>query len=65
MGDKYNLVMVEEPNSEGEDTRGGPCINKLPSEIVKYLTDPNAIESPFVDSSLPLAYGVFGVRLFG
>ncbi|KAL3534793.1 hypothetical protein ACH5RR_003254 [Cinchona calisaya] len=114
MGDKYNLFMVEEPNSEGPDPRGGPrvsfgmlrkevsepgpttlwqyvialllflltigsCvelgiasqINRLPPEIVKYFTDPNAIEPPdmqlllpFVESALPLAYGVLGVQLF-
>lgn len=27
MGDKYNLFMVEEPNSEGEDPRGGPRVS--------------------------------------
>ncbi|KAK6159048.1 hypothetical protein DH2020_006362 [Rehmannia glutinosa] len=114
MGDKYNLFMVEEPNSEGEDPRGGPRvsfgmlrkevsepgqttlwqyviafllflltigssvelgiasqINRLPPEVVKYFTDPNAIEPPdmqllfpFVDSALPLAYGVLGVQIF-
>ncbi|KAJ4745773.1 ethylene-dependent gravitropism-deficient and yellow-green-like 2 [Rhynchospora pubera] len=113
-GDKYNLFMVEEPNSEGPDPRGGPrisfgllrkevsepgpttlwqyvisvllfvltigsCvelgiasqINSLPPEIVKYFTDPNASEPPdmqlllpFVESALPLAYGVLGVQLF-
>ncbi|KAK9290058.1 hypothetical protein L1049_008222 [Liquidambar formosana] len=113
-GDKYNLFMVEEPNSEGPDPRGGPRvsfgmlrkevsepgpttlwqyvialllflltigssvelgiasqINRLPPEVVKYFTDPNAIEPPdmqllypFVDSALPLAYGVLGVQLF-
>ncbi|CAL5431673.1 unnamed protein product [Camellia sinensis] len=80
MGDKYNLFMVEEPNSEGPDPRGGPRvsfgmlrkeINRLPREVVKYFTDPNAIEPhdmqllfPFVESALPLAYGVLGVQLF-
>ncbi|XP_010266698.1 PREDICTED: probable zinc metalloprotease EGY1, chloroplastic [Nelumbo nucifera] len=113
-GNKYNLFMVEEPNSEGMDPRGGPrvsfgllrkevsepgpttlwqyvialllfvltigsCvelgiasqINRLPPEVVKYFTDPNAIDPPdmqllfpFVDSALPLAYGVLGVQLF-
>ncbi|XP_060959539.1 probable zinc metalloprotease EGY1, chloroplastic isoform X2 [Cannabis sativa] len=113
-GDKYNLFMVEEPNSEGPDPRGGPRvsfgllqkevsepgpttlwqyvialllflltigssvelgiasqINRLPPEVVKYFTDPNAVEAPdmellfpFVDSALPLAYGVLGVLLF-
>ncbi|XP_020092554.1 probable zinc metalloprotease EGY1, chloroplastic [Ananas comosus] len=113
-GDKYNLFMVEEPNSEGPDPRGGPrvsfgllrkevsepgpttlwqyvislllflltigsCvelgiasqINSLPPEVVKYFTDPNATEPPdmqllfpFVESALPLAYGVLGVQLF-
>lgn len=113
-GDKYNLFMVEEPNSEGPDPRGGPrvsfgllrkevsepgpttlwqyvialllfvltigsCvelgiasqIGSLPPEVVKYFTDPNATEPPdmqllfpFVESSLPLAYGVLGVQLF-
>ncbi|VFQ91057.1 unnamed protein product [Cuscuta campestris] len=113
MGDKYNLFMVEEPNSEGVDPRGGPRvsfgmlrkevsepsqttlwqyviafilflltigssvelgiasqINRLPPEVVKYFTDPNAIEPPdmqlllpFIDSALPLAYGVLGVQL--
>ncbi|XP_051150515.1 probable zinc metalloprotease EGY1, chloroplastic [Andrographis paniculata] len=114
MGDKYNLFMVEEPNSEGEDPRGGPRVsfgllrkevsepgqttlwqyviafilflltigssvelgiasqlNRLPPEVVKYFTDPNAVEPPdmqllvpFVESALPLAYGVLGVQLF-
>lgn len=114
MGDKYNLFMVEEPNSEELDPRGGPRIsfgmlrkevsepgpttlwqyvialllflltigssvelgiasqiNRLPPEVVKYFTDPNAIEPPdmqllypFVESALPLAYGVLGVQLF-
>ncbi|KAL8460157.1 hypothetical protein ACS0TY_031895 [Phlomoides rotata] len=114
MGDKYNLFMVEEPNSEGDDPRGGPRvsfgllrrevsdpeqttlwqyvialllflltigssvelgiasqINRLPPEVVKYFTDPNAVEPPdmqtlypFVDSALPLAYGVLGVQIF-
>ncbi|KAK9072738.1 hypothetical protein SSX86_009173 [Deinandra increscens subsp. villosa] len=113
MGDKYNLFMVEEPNSEDPDPRGGPRvsfgmlrkevseprpttlwqyiialllfvltvgssvelgiasqINRLPPEIVKYFTDPNAIEPPdmqllypFVESALPLAYGVLGVQV--
>ncbi|KAI3994128.1 hypothetical protein MKX01_012385 [Papaver californicum] len=112
-GDKYNLFMVEEPNAEDMDPRGGPrvsfgllrkevsepgptslwqyviafllfvltsgsClelgiasqINRLPPEIVKYFTD-NAAEPPdmqllvpFVDSALPVAYGVLGVQLF-
>ncbi|KAL4591914.1 hypothetical protein LXL04_004889 [Taraxacum kok-saghyz] len=114
MGDKYNLFMVEEPNSEGDDPRGGPRvsfgmlrkevsepgpttlwqyvialllfvltigssvelgiasqINRLPPEVVKYFTDPDAIEPPdmqllypFVEAALPLAYGVLGVQLF-
>ncbi|RWR80397.1 putative zinc metalloprotease EGY1, chloroplastic [Cinnamomum micranthum f. kanehirae] len=114
MGNKYNLFMVEEPNSEGSDPRGGPrvsfgllrkevsepgpttlwqyvialllfvltigsCvelgiasqITMLPPEVVKYFTDPNATDppdmqllSPFVESALPLAYGVLGVQLF-
>ncbi|XP_058105819.1 probable zinc metalloprotease EGY1, chloroplastic isoform X2 [Magnolia sinica] len=113
-GDKYNLFMVEEPNSEEPDPRGGPrlsfgllrkevsepgpttlwqyvialllfvftigsCVelgiasqlNRLPPELVKYFTDPDATEAPdmqlllpFVESALPLAYGVLGVQLF-
>lgn len=46
-------------------------INRLPPEVVGYFTDPNATEPPdmkllfpFVDSALPLAYGVLGVQLF-
>lgn len=46
-------------------------INRLPPEVVKYFTDPNAIDPPdmellfpFVESALPLAYGVLGVQLF-
>ena len=46
-------------------------VNRLPPEVVKYFTDPNAVEAPdvellfpFVDSALPLAYGVLGVLLF-
>ncbi|XP_062075007.1 probable zinc metalloprotease EGY1, chloroplastic [Humulus lupulus] len=114
IGDKYNLFMVEDPNSEGPDPHGGPRvsfgllqkevsepgpttlwqyvialllflitigssvelgiasqINSLPPEVVKYFTDPNAVEAPdmellfpFVDSAFPLAYGVLGVLLF-
>ncbi|KAF7801442.1 putative zinc metalloprotease EGY1, chloroplastic [Senna tora] len=113
-GDKYNLFMVEEPDSDSPDPRGGPRvsfgllrkevsepgpttlwqyvialllflltigssvelgiasqINRLPPEVVKYFTDPNAIEPPdmellfpFVESALPVAYGVLGVLLF-
>ncbi|XP_044483896.1 probable zinc metalloprotease EGY1, chloroplastic isoform X2 [Mangifera indica] len=113
-GEKYNLFMVEEPNSEGSDPRGGPRvsfgllrkevsepgpttlwqyviafllflltigssvelgiasqINRLPAEVVKYFTDPNAVDPPdvellypFVETALPLAYGVLGVLLF-
>ncbi|CAH8389765.1 unnamed protein product [Eruca vesicaria subsp. sativa] len=113
-GDKYNLFMIEEPNSEGPDPRGGARvsfgllrkevsepgpttlwqyviafilflltigssvelgiasqINRLPPQVVKYFTDPNAVEPPdmellypFVDSALPLAYGVLGILLF-
>ena len=40
-------------------------------EVVKYFTDPDAIDPPdmellfpFVESALPLAYGVLGVQLF-
>jgi hypothetical protein len=112
--DKYNLFMIEEPNSEGPDPRGGARvsfgllrkevsepgpttlwqyvialilflltigssvelgiasqINRLPPEVVKYFTDPNAVEPPdmellypFVDAALPLAYGVLGILLF-
>ncbi|KAK3145838.1 hypothetical protein QOZ80_3BG0258210 [Eleusine coracana subsp. coracana] len=114
-GDKYNLFMVEEPNSEGEDPRGGPrvsfgllrkevsepgpttlwqyvislllflltmfsCIelgiaskiSSLPPEIVSYFTDPNAtgpppdmqLLVPFVESALPVAYGVLAIQVF-
>lgn len=113
-GDKYNLFMVEEPDSDSPDPRGGPRvsfgllrkevsepeettlwqyvvasllflltigtsvevgiasqINRLPPELVKFLTDPNYTEAPdmkmlypFVESALPLAYGVLGVLLF-
>ncbi|KAJ7971946.1 Peptidase M50 family protein [Quillaja saponaria] len=113
-GNKYNLFMVEEPNSEDPDPRGGPRIsfgllrkevsdsgpttlwqyvialllflltigssvelgiasqiNRLPPEVVKYFTDPNAVEAPdiqlllpYVDSALPIAYGILGVSLF-
>ncbi|KAG6427878.1 hypothetical protein SASPL_112125 [Salvia splendens] len=114
MGDKYNLFMVEEPNSEEEDPRGGPRVSfgllrkevsepgqttlwqyviafllflftigssvelgiasqvsRLPPDIVKYFTDPDAVEPPdmqqlvpFVESALPLSYGVLGVQIF-
>ncbi|XP_019458254.1 PREDICTED: probable zinc metalloprotease EGY1, chloroplastic [Lupinus angustifolius] len=113
-GDKYNLFMVEEPNSDSPDPRGGPRIsfgllrkevsepgpttlwqyvislllflltigssvelgiasqiNRLPPEVVKYFTDPDSVDAPdmellfpFVESALPLAYGVLGVLLF-
>ncbi|CAM8877292.1 unnamed protein product [Rhodiola kirilowii] len=106
--------MVEEPNSDGPDPRGGPRVsfgmlrkevsepgpttlwqyvialllflltigssvelgiasqlNRLPPEVVKYFTDPNAVEPPdmqllypFVESALPLAYGVLGIQIF-
>lgn len=46
-------------------------ISSLPPEVVKYFTDPNATEPPnmrllfpFMESALPLAYGVLGVQLF-
>lgn len=46
-------------------------ITSLPPEVGKYFTDPNAVEPPdmqlllpFVESALPLAYGVLGVQLF-
>lgn len=114
MDDKYNLFMVEEPDSEAPDPRGGPRvsfgllrkevsepgpttlwqyviafllflltigssvelgiasqINRLPPEIVRYFTDQDAVEPPnmellypFVESALPLAYGVLGILLF-
>uniref|UniRef100_A0A7N0TTU7 Peptidase M50 domain-containing protein n=1 Tax=Kalanchoe fedtschenkoi TaxID=63787 RepID=A0A7N0TTU7_KALFE len=114
VGNKYNLFMVEEPNSDGPDPRGGPRVsfgmlrkevsepgpttlwqyvialllflltigssvelgiasqlNKLPPEVVKYFTDPNAVEPPdmqllypFVESALPLAFGVLGIQIF-
>ncbi|AQK62412.1 putative zinc metalloprotease EGY1 chloroplastic [Zea mays] len=114
-GEKYNLFMVEEPNSEGDDPRGGPrvsfgllrkevsepgpttlwqyvislslflltmfsCvelgiaskISSLPPEIVSYFTDPNStgpppdmqLLLPFVESALPVAYGVLAIQLF-
>ncbi|CAK8542886.1 unnamed protein product [Lathyrus sativus] len=113
-GDKYNLFMLEEPDSDSPDPRGGPRvsfglapkevfqprattlwqyviasllffltigtsveigiasqISRLPPELVKFLTDPNFTEAPdmgllypFVDSALPVAYGVLGVLLF-
>jgi len=114
-GDKYNLFMVEEPNSEEDDPRGGPrvsfgllrrevsepgpttlwqyvislllflltvfsCIelgiaskiSSLPPDIVAYFTDPNAtgpppdmqLLLPFVESALPVAYGVLAIQLF-
>nr|XP_024402167.1 probable zinc metalloprotease EGY1, chloroplastic [Physcomitrium patens]PNR35432.1 hypothetical protein PHYPA_023332 [Physcomitrium patens] len=111
---KYDLFMVEEPNAEQQDPRGGPrvsfvllrkevsdpgatsfwqyvvavtlfaltagsClelgissqISKLPPDVLQYFSNPDSIEPPdfqllvpFVDSALPLAYGVFGVQLF-
>ncbi|CAL5356849.1 unnamed protein product [Camellia sinensis] len=96
MGDKYNLFMVEEPNPEGPEPRGGPRvsfgilrkevsepgpttlwqyvialllfvltigssvelgiasrINRLPPKVVKYFTDPNAIEPPDMQLLFP------------
>lgn len=45
-------------------------IDRLPPEVVKYFTDPDAIEPPdlqllypFVDSALPLAYGLLGIQI--
>ncbi|CAL5435649.1 unnamed protein product [Camellia sinensis] len=89
MGNEYNLFMVEEPNSEGPDLRGGPhvsfgmlrkevsepgpttlwqyvialllfvltigflIINRLPPDVVKYFTYPNAIEPPDMQLLFP------------
>lgn len=46
-------------------------IDRLPPEVVKYFTDPDAVEPPdmqllypFVDSALPLAYGLLGIQIF-
>jgi hypothetical protein len=114
MGTKYDLFMVEEPNAEEEDPRGGPRVSfvllrkevsdpgpttlwqyviaailfiltagsclelgvasqlsRLPPDVVQYFTSPESMDPPdlqllvpFVDSALPLAYGVFGVQLF-
>uniref|UniRef100_A0A0C9RNA9 TSA: Wollemia nobilis Ref_Wollemi_Transcript_9020_2145 transcribed RNA sequence n=1 Tax=Wollemia nobilis TaxID=56998 RepID=A0A0C9RNA9_9CONI len=113
-GDKYNLFMVEEPNSEGSDPRGGPRVSfgllrkevseprpttlwqyvialilffltagsclelglasqlpRLPPDVAQYFMNPEATEPPdlqllvpYVESALPLAYGVLGVQLF-
>ncbi|KAG6544423.1 hypothetical protein Mapa_014061 [Marchantia paleacea] len=114
MGNKYDMFMVEEPNAEDEDPRGGPRVSlvllrqevsdtgpttlwqyivaiilfvltggtclelgissqlsRLPPEVVQYITNPETtvppdlqVLVPYVDSALPLAYGVFGVQLF-
>ncbi|CAM6045604.1 unnamed protein product [Sphagnum compactum] len=114
MGTKYDLFMVEEPNAEDEDPRGGPRVSfvllrkevsepgpttlwqyviaailfiltagsclelgiasqlsRLPPDVVQYFTSPESMDPPdlqllvpFIDSALPLAYGVFGVQLF-
>ncbi|KAJ7526501.1 hypothetical protein O6H91_16G009200 [Diphasiastrum complanatum] len=113
-GNKYDLFMIEEPNSEESDPRGGPrvsfvllrtevsdpgpttlwqyviagilfaltagaClelgiatqISRLPPEVVRYFINPEVTEPPdvqlllpYVESALPLSYGVFGVQLF-
>ena len=136
-GSKYNLFMVEEPNSEELDPRGGPRVSfvllrkevsepksttlwqfviafvlffitagsclelgiaslvrmfqyefkldifssindesvlqlsKLPPEVVRYFTNPDAVEPPdlntlvpYVESAMPLTYGVLGVQIF-
>lgn len=47
-------------------------ISSLPPEIVTYFTDPNAtgpppdmqLLLPFVESALPVAYGVLAIQLF-
>jgi hypothetical protein len=46
-------------------------ISRLPPELVKFLTDPSytvppdvEMLYPYVESALPLAYGVLGVLLF-
>jgi hypothetical protein len=47
-------------------------INNLPPEIVSYFTDPNAtgpppdmqLLVPFVESALPVAYGVLAIQVF-
>ncbi|KAL0339914.1 UNVERIFIED_CONTAM: putative zinc metalloprotease EGY1, chloroplastic [Sesamum radiatum] len=73
-----NLILKEKTPVVGPVSALACCvkrfqsqINRLPPEVVKYFTDPNAIEPPdmkllfpFVESALPLAYGVLGVQLF-
>jgi len=47
-------------------------ISSLPPEIVSYFTDPNAtgpppdmqLLLPFVESALPVAYGVLAIQIF-
>jgi hypothetical protein len=47
-------------------------ISSLPPEIVSYFTDPNAtgpppdmqLLVPFVESTLPVAYGVLAIQVF-
>lgn len=47
-------------------------ISSLPPEIVSYFTDPNAtgpppdmqLLVPFVESALPVAYGVLAIQVF-
>jgi hypothetical protein len=47
-------------------------ISSLPPEIVAYFTDPNAtgpppdmqLLLPFVESALPVAYGVLAIQIF-
>ena len=47
-------------------------ISSLPPDIVSYFTDPNAtgpppdmqLLLPFVESALPVAYGVLAIQLF-
>eukprot|EP00252_Welwitschia_mirabilis_P016420 TRINITY_DN3622_c0_g1_i1.p1 TRINITY_DN3622_c0_g1~~TRINITY_DN3622_c0_g1_i1.p1 ORF type:complete len:546 (+),score=103.47 TRINITY_DN3622_c0_g1_i1:145-1782(+) len=113
-GTKYNLFMVEDPNSEYPDPNGNPrvgfgllrkeasqsgpttlwqyviaiilffltagsCLElaiacqlpRVPPQVVQYFTNPEANEPPdlqvlfpYLESSLPLAYGVLGVQLF-
>ncbi|KAG0565024.1 hypothetical protein KC19_8G157100, partial [Ceratodon purpureus] len=111
-GSKYDLFMVEEPNAEEQDPRGGPrvsflllrkevsdpgpntlwqygvavvlclltvgsCVelgiatqfSRLPPNVAQYFSNPESIEPsdmqllvPFIDSALPLAYGILEFR---
>ena len=60
------------PRTHSRRERGTTAHPALPPDIVSYFTDPNAtgpppdmqLLLPFVESALPVAYGVLAIQLF-